>query len=92
MVFGSDCDGRPCPLPAPFHAFYASIPHQWFTNNDIADYEGFYASVCYSYFAGLGLDVVVEESTNRGRLDVLRHAGREFVCPAQPPGYRLSTG
>ena len=53
-----------------FHAFFAGIPHQWYTNNDIADYEGFYASVFYSYFAGLGLDVTVEESTSRGRLDM----------------------
>ena len=63
-----------------FHAFYASIPHQWFTNNDIADYEGFYASVFYSYFAGLGLDVTVEDSTNRGRLDMaVRFEGRVYV-------------
>ena len=63
-----------------FHAFYASIPHQWYTNNDIADYEGFYASVFYSYFAGLGLDVSVEESTSRGRLDMaVRFEGRVYV-------------
>ena len=47
-------------LKALFHAFYASIPHQWYTNNDIANFEGYYASVFYSYFAGLGLDVTVE--------------------------------
>ena len=47
------------------------------TNNDLAEYEGFYASVFYSYFAGLGLDVVVEESTSRGRLDMaVRFEGR----------------
>ncbi len=53
-----------------FHAFYASIPHQWYTNNDIARFEGYYASVFYSYFAGLGLDVTVEDSTSHGRLDM----------------------
>ena len=53
-----------------FHAFYASIPHQWYTNNDIARFEGYYASVFYSYFAGLGLDVKVEDSTSQGRLDM----------------------
>ena len=53
-----------------FHAFYASIPHEWYTNNDIARYEGYYASVFYSYFAGLGLDVRVEDSTSHGRLDM----------------------
>ena len=53
-----------------FESFFASIPHQWYTNNDIAHYEGFYASVFYSYFAGLGLDVTVEDSSSRGRLDM----------------------
>ena len=63
-----------------FHTFYAGIPHRWCANNDIADYEGFYASVFYSYFAGLGLDVTVEESTNRGRLDMaVRFEGRVYV-------------
>ena len=76
LLEADDVDG----LRDLFHAFYASIPHQWYTNNDIADYEGFYASVFYSYFAGLGLDVTVEESTNRGRLDMaVRFEGRVYV-------------
>ena len=53
-----------------FESFFASIPYEWYTNNDIASYEGFYASVFYSYFAGLGLDVVVEDGSSRGRLDM----------------------
>ena len=53
-----------------FHAFFASIPHQWFTKNDMQNYEGYYASVFYSYFAALGLDITVEDSTNHGRLDM----------------------
>ena len=57
-------------LAALFESFFASIPYEWYTNNDIASYEGFYASVFYSYFAGLGLDVVVEDSSNHGRLDM----------------------
>ena len=57
-------------LAALFHSFYASIPYEWYTNNDIARYEGYYASVFYSYFAGLGLDITVEDSTSHGRLDM----------------------
>ena len=53
-----------------FHAFFASIPYEWYTNNDIAHYEGYYASVFYSYFAGLGLDIRVEDSSSHGRLDM----------------------
>ena len=35
-------------LAALVESFFASIPHQWYTNNDIASYEGFYASVEFS--------------------------------------------
>ena len=52
------------------HSFYASIPHEWHTNNDIARFEGYYASVFYSYFATSGLDVAVEDSTSLGRVDM----------------------
>ena len=57
-------------LEALFRAFFAGIPHQWHTKNDIARYEGYYASVFYSHFAAAGLDVRVEDSTSRGRLDM----------------------
>lgn len=53
-----------------FHSFFASIPHHWYTNSDIQAFEGFYASVFYSYFAALGLEVTVEDCTNHGRLDM----------------------
>ena len=56
-----------------FHAFFASIPYEWYTNNDIANFEGYYASVFYSYFAGLGLNVTVEDSSSYGRVDMAVH-------------------
>ena len=66
-----DCEG----LRGLFHAFFASIPYQWHTNNDIANYEGYYASVFYSYFAALGYEIMVEESSSHGRLDLAVRAG-----------------
>ena len=56
-----------------FHAFFASIPYEWYTNNDIANYEGYYASVFYSYFAALGLNITVEDSSSHGRVDMAVH-------------------
>jgi hypothetical protein len=53
-----------------FQSFFASIPHQWYDNNPIARYEGYYASVFYSYFAALGFDCRVEDATNQGRIDM----------------------
>ena len=63
-----------------FHALFAGIPYEWHSRNEIARYEGYYASVFYSYFAGLGLDVRVEDSGSRGRLDMaVRVGGRVYL-------------
>lgn len=53
-----------------FISFFASIPHDWYRNNPIAQYEGYYASVFYAYFAALGLHITLEDSSNQGRLDM----------------------
>jgi len=63
-----------------FTAFFASIPNDWYRNNPIASYEGYYASVFYAYFASLGLDLTPEESSNAGRLDMaLRFNGQVYL-------------
>lgn len=53
-----------------FQSFFASIPHHWYARNEIQSYEGYYASVFYSYFAALGLNITVEDCTNLGRIDM----------------------
>ena len=79
-----------------FTAFFASIPHDWFRNNPIAQYEGYYASVFYAYFASLGLDIVPEESSNAGRLDMaVRFNGQVYlfefkVVELEPEGGALA--
>lgn len=49
---------------------FSSIAYNNFTNNDIEKYEGFYASVIYAYFASLGLELIAEDITNKGRIDL----------------------
>ncbi|WP_192484518.1 MULTISPECIES: ATP-binding protein [Cysteiniphilum] len=51
-------------------ALYASIPNEWYRNNPIQDYEGFYCTVIYSYLTALGYDVIAEDSTSIGRIDI----------------------
>ena len=53
-----------------FTAFFASIPADNYRQNQISRYEGFYASVVYAYFASIGLTVIPEDVTNRGRIDL----------------------
>jgi hypothetical protein len=53
-----------------FFSLYASIPNDWYRKNDIDQFEGYYASVFYAAFAALGFDIVPEDVTNQGKLDM----------------------
>ena len=68
-------------VKALFHAFFAGIPYEWhMRSKKLARFEAYYASIFYAHFDGAGLDVTVEESTSRGRLDMaVRFRGRVYV-------------
>ena len=51
-------------------SLFASIPYNNFVKNNIAEYEGFYASVLYAYLQSLGFDIEGEDVTNQGRIDL----------------------
>lgn len=64
-------------LNADFYAFeksfktlFASIPYNLFTNNKMYEYEGYYVSLFYAYLKALGIELVGEDVTNRGRIDL----------------------
>ena len=56
-------------IESELRALFAAIPYEWHTRNELARYEGYYASVFYSFLMGSGLDVRTEESSAAGRLD-----------------------
>ena len=49
---------------------FAKIPNNWYANNDIDHYEGFYCSLFYAFLVGMGYNVIAEDVTNHGRIDV----------------------
>ena len=57
-------------LEALFRRLLAGIPHDWHRRNDIARYEGYWASVFYAFFQAAVDGVAVEDATSRGRLDL----------------------
>ncbi|MCK5098386.1 MAG: AAA family ATPase, partial [Desulfobacteraceae bacterium] len=57
-------------LEKAFISFFAGIPYEWYVKNNIAEYEGYYCSVFYSFFAALGLTIKPEDITNKGRIDL----------------------
>ncbi len=52
------------------HAFFASIPHDWYRNSRIERYEGYYATVFFALLSGFGLDARPEQASSQGNLDL----------------------
>ncbi|MBF0390567.1 MAG: ATP-binding protein [Desulfamplus sp.] len=46
----------------------SAIPYS--SHGNLYNYEGFYVSVIYSFLASLGLDLIAEDITNKGRVDL----------------------
>ncbi|MBK1725271.1 ATP-binding protein [Thiocystis violacea] len=82
-------------LAGRIESLFAGIPSDWYRNNPIAQYEGYYASVFYAAFAALALDVRPEDASNQGRLDMaLRFNGQVYlfefkVVEREPEGRAL---
>jgi hypothetical protein len=38
-------------LEGVIHAFFSSIPHDWYRKNELSGYEGYYASIFYEKYA-----------------------------------------
>ncbi|MEM4134658.1 MAG: PD-(D/E)XK nuclease domain-containing protein, partial [Candidatus Micrarchaeia archaeon] len=49
---------------------FSSIPYNNYTKNNLSNYEGFYASIVYVYLQSLGFEIVGEDVTNFGRIDL----------------------
>ena len=49
---------------------FAGIAGDNYRRNNIARFEGYYSSVVYSFFVGMGLKVIAEDVSNLGRIDL----------------------
>ena len=59
---------------------FASIAADNYRRNDIARFEGYYASVIYSFFVGMGVKVIAEDVANLGRIDLsIQVADKTYV-------------
>ncbi|MFZ4525948.1 MAG: AAA family ATPase [Chlorobium sp.] len=59
---------------------FASIAYNNYTNNDIAGYEGFYASVLFACFFSIVVETIAEDASNMGRVDMtIKVDGRTFL-------------
>ena len=63
-------DAQLATIESELKRLFASIAADNYRKNDIAHFEGYYASVVYSFFAGMGLTVIAEDVANLGRIDL----------------------
>ncbi|MCY3792863.1 MAG: PD-(D/E)XK nuclease domain-containing protein, partial [Gammaproteobacteria bacterium] len=76
LLAANDFDGFADQL----RSFFAGIPYQWQGGNSPARYEAWYAGMLCACFRTIGLDLRVEESSGRGRADMVAlHGGQVFV-------------
>ncbi|MGE0049400.1 MAG: AAA family ATPase [Acidithiobacillus sp.] len=79
-LFYALSSGDTAAMQAHFERLFASIPHDWYRNNPIARYEGYFASVCYSHLASLGVEIIAEDVMNEGQCDLtVKHGGTAWV-------------
>ena len=67
-------------MKAQLEALFASIPYNWHVRNEIANYEGYYASIFYTWFSAYGALVTAEDTSAAGRVDLsVRAGGQVFL-------------
>ncbi|HPB76295.1 MAG TPA: PD-(D/E)XK nuclease domain-containing protein, partial [Chromatiaceae bacterium] len=57
-------------LIAAIRRLFAGIPWQNFRNNDLSKAEGYFASVLYAFFASLNAEIIPEDVSNHGQVDL----------------------
>ena len=57
---------------------FAAIPWRNFTKNDLPGTEGYYASVLYAFFSSLDAEIIPEDITNHGQVDMTVKLGEHI--------------
>ncbi len=69
-IYDALIDGELEQFKNALESMFAHIPYSNYTKNNLPQYEGFYASVIYVYLQSLGLDIIGEDVTNLGRINL----------------------
>jgi hypothetical protein len=57
---------------------FSAIAYRNYTKNPLAEYEGYYASVLYAFFAAIDGDIIPEDISNRGQADLTVKLGNNI--------------
>jgi len=74
QLLAADLEG----LVATVKRLFAAIAWRNFTHNDLAEAEGYYASVLYAFFSALDARVTPEDISNHGQVDLTVRLGAQI--------------
>ena len=73
-------EGKVEDLEQNIRTLFNSLSYENYRNNDIEKYEGHYAGIIYAYFASLGVELISEDHTNKGRIDLtLKYQDKVYI-------------
>lgn len=75
LLYHALANGNLTELEAHIKALFAGIPWRNFTHMDLADSEGWYASVLYAFFSSLNARIIPEDISNHGQADMTVELG-----------------
>jgi hypothetical protein len=73
-LYNADLSG----LEMTIKRLFAGVPWHNFTNNDLVDYEGYYASVLYAFFSAINCTIIPEDINNQGQADLTVRLGKNI--------------
>ena len=65
-------------MAAVIQRLFAAVPWRNFTKNSLADSEGYYASVLFALFSSLNTQIIPEDITNHGQVDMTVKLGNHI--------------
>jgi len=79
-------------LESAIKRLFASIPYRNFTNNELLESEGYYASVLYAFFSAINCEIIPEDISNKGQADMTIKLGNFiYVMEIKVTSTSLST-
>ncbi len=75
QLFRALSQGKLDQLQQQITSLFSSIPWRNFTNNDLPNSEGYYASVLYAFFSSLNATIIPEDISHKGQADMTIQLG-----------------
>jgi hypothetical protein len=79
-IYDALSEGDLAGLVAAIQRLFAGVPWRNFIHQELPETEGYYASVLYAFFASLNAEVIPEDTSNHGQVDLTVKLAGYIYC------------